>query len=604
MLGFLKPKAGDPLQVGVAPAEVHREPEVGQVISLRAVPEPAVHKDEPVGSDSVVDSLTAIPDFNAILTGVGGAWLCSIPKQFEFSIMVLETGGKRALLYFDGNSTNPDLLISVRAARNTLVINGYDVVGEDRKCTEDLIRRLVENYKQRSAFQGATTSNSEHKGTFESWISLAWRERASDLHVLPTGNTASVKIRVDGSLEDLPDGHHGLYTESHAEAVVGWAFGQTAKEKSNSAAMFGSNDNIYAMLEPQQVGNTMVGMRFQSLVGAYGPKVVIRLYDVNQAAIPMESLGYADSQIELLVDAGLKEKGIVLFCGETGSGKTLSQKTFIESHPANGVGAIYSLEDPIELPLEGVHQIPFQRDLADQEASIREFNHHVASIVRSDPNGVLIGEIRDQASAGAAMQLQATGHFVVATLHAHKLSGVARRLTEEKSWGLTRAEITSPNVLTLIIYQALVPVLCEKCKISGTQRDQHQHVDVKKRAKQVDPVKEVESTLEILSRNFGLTADRFYFRRAGGCPHCKRRGTTKRTGVAEMFMPDETWLRLTAEGDDLGAHKHYCSLSDGDVNSPDMTGKTILEHTLYKAALGLVDPRECKQFDGFENQFK
>jgi type II secretory ATPase GspE/PulE/Tfp pilus assembly ATPase PilB-like protein len=358
------------------------------------------------------------------------------------------------------------------------------------------------------------------------------------------------------------------------------------------------------MLTPLQVGNTVVGMRFQTIIGVQGPKIIIRLYDANQTAIPLDQLGYSDSQIELLVEAGMKEKGLVLFCGVTGSGKTVAQKTFIETHPSNGVGAIYSLEDPIELPLEGVHQIPFQRDLADPEASSREFNLHVSSIVRADLDGVLIGEIRDAASAAAAMQFQSTGHFVVSTLHANKLSGVARRLTEEKSWGLTRAEITGPEVLNLMIYQGLVPRLCPKCKISGTETEAHKDVAVRKRAKKVDPAKEISATLDILSRNFGLSADRFYFRRAGGCPHCKGRGTRGRTSVAEMFMPDETWLQLTSVGDDIGAHKHYRSFSDGDIESPDMTGKTILEHTLYKAALGIVDPRECRQFDGFEKQFK
>src|SRR5690606_30875448 len=145
-------------------------------------------------------------------------------------------------------------------------------------------------------------------------------------------------------------------------------------------------------------------------------------------------------------------QGFVIFSGITGSGKTTTLKTFIETHPANAKAAFYSIEDPVEYPLANVHQINLQRDLIDRVGSAAKYSEVVAALMRADPDGVLMGEIRDPASAIAGQQIVVTGHMAAATVHAHLLSGIVPRLTDEEI-GMSRQTVTNPNVLTLLVYQ-------------------------------------------------------------------------------------------------------------------------------------------------------
>ncbi len=343
-------------------------------------------------------------------------------------------------------------------------------------------------------------------------------------------------------------------------------------------------------------------MRFQSLTGYAGPKVVCRVLniDVDAPTLTYEELGYAPSHILLFRDSAENPSGLVLFAGITGSGKTTTQKTYIESHPDNGTAAFYGAEDPIEYPLRGVHQIPIQRDLADPAKSEIIFNETMAGIVRADPDGLLIGEIRDLATAGAATAITETGHLGIATTHAHLISGIIPRLTD-KSIGMSREVLTGPNILNLLVYQGLVSVLCQHCAISGADIDEFKDIYFGGRAgnKIEQAVDGIMELTELLNSKFGLSCELFKFRRKGGCPHCKQRGTKGQTVVAEMFMPDETWLELVRQKKDYDAVAHYRSFSDGDFRSPNMTGKTVFEHALYKATLGLIDPRRCQSFDSF-----
>ena len=117
-------------------------------------------------------------------------------------------------------------------------------------------------------------------------------------------------------------------------------------------------------------------------------------------------------------------------------------------------------------------------------------------------------------------------------------------------------------------------------------------------AVQNDP--EVAEYLEILERRFKVPTYNLRFKHVGGCPACGGRGTKGKTIVAEMWQPDRKWLELVRANNDYGALMHYRSFSDGDFTSEDMTGKTVFEHTLYKALQGAVDVRNCEEFETFE----
>jgi type II secretory ATPase GspE/PulE/Tfp pilus assembly ATPase PilB-like protein len=309
--------------------------------------------------------------------------------------------------------------------------------------------------------------------------------------------------------------------------------------------------------------------------------------EIEAPTLTYAQLGYAETQIEQLIAASNTPSGTIIFAGVTGSGKTTTLKTFIETHPGNGNDAFYSIEDPVEYPLRGVHQIPIQRDLIDRAGSAAKYAEVVAGLMRADPGCVLMGEIRDPATAISAQQIVETGHMACGTVHAHLISGIIPRLTNDEI-GMSRDVLTNPNMLTLLVYQALVPKLCPHCRISASDLPAS-----------MPDLKNITRVCDTLEKRFYLSRTHFHFKRIGGCGKCNHRGTDGPSVVAEILTPDRRWLNLIRQSKDFEGLMYYRSQSDGDFKSPNMDGKTVFEHCLFKAIHGEVDPRNCERFDSF-----
>jgi len=310
---------------------------------------------------------------------------------------------------------------------------------------------------------------------------------------------------------------------------------------------------------------------------------ILRTGDENR--IRFDAAGYVPSHLRLLRLAGRAGKGIVLLSGVTSSGKSTSLKSFIETLPGLDQKAIYTVEDPIEYEIAGAHQIEVLRDIANDDETRRRYAEVMRALMRSDPDGVMLGEIRDKLTALFALQIAETGHLAMGTVHAHLISNIIPRLTNDQI-GVSRQALTGPNILNLLVYQALVPKLCRCCALPTAL------------ALRVDPdAREIE---EVLRRRFGLATARLRWARAEGCAACQGRGTHGKTIVAEMLQPDRVWLRHVRNNDDDAALQHFRSASNRQFDSPDMTGKTVFEHALYKALQGEIDVRNCEEFDGFE----
>ncbi|HEX4879665.1 MAG TPA: ATPase, T2SS/T4P/T4SS family [Limnobacter sp.] len=539
-----------------------------------------------------IQALSDLPFYTRILSGASAMAQVVLPEALEMHFVVVETGVKRAQLLINPGSGLP-LERFVAQARAHLIAQGYVLEDKALECAPEVLVQLLELARS-SMGEGAASedlgfSQSAAREIFESWVNIAVREKATDIHVRVHHNIAQVSLRVDGELEPLNDGQGGTYTPLQAERAMAWAYNNASGRGSNSESQFSSSENLYCMIEPREVLGQRVALRYQSIRGWSGTKLVCRLLYVNADAptLSYEQLGYAKSQIEALNAAANIPAGLVLFSGVTGSGKTTSLKTFIETHPALERDAFYSLEDPVEYPLRGVHQIPIQRDLIDRQASLAKYSEVIAALMRADPGCVKMGEIRDTASAMSAQQIVETGHMACATVHAHLISGIVPRLTNDEV-GMSREVLTNPNMLTLLAYQALVPKLCTNCRINGS---------IYSRIYSDAP--HVFDVLDNLETRFGLGRERFFFRNPKGCARCRGRGTAGLTVVAELFSPDQQWLTLIRHGRDYDAVSYYRSKSDGLFDSPDMSGKTVFEHTLYKALQGWVDPRMCERFDSF-----
>lgn len=544
-------------------------------------------------------------EYTSILTANGSKCVYQLPTRLEFNIMALETGSKNAYLFFTINGHSEEIQDCLVELKTTLVAKGYSVSSAMVSCSESVIRDLISDYKKRGGNNESNTGQSESKKLWESWITIAARQQASDIHIQSIGNQTQVQIRVDGSLEALPDTHTGIYTTTAAVQAITWAYSEMTVDKSNSDPIFSESGDIYSMFKPQNVDSKKISLRFQSMEGAFGPKVVCRLINVDEPAMSYSQQGFEKSQVRILREVANKSSGLIVIAGVTNSGKSSLQRTFIETHPKNGSAAFIVAEDPVETKLKGTHQYALQRSVGDQNESAKKYNEFVSAVVRSDPDGVGLGEVRDRASASGIEQIVKIGSFAICTLHANHVSGIIPRLTD-KSMGIDLSVLTHPKFISLLSYLALVPKLCKECAIGGHEVENHKSIsfpaDIDSELWSVsDAIQEIHEMLDCIEGKFGLERKKFKFKRAGGCSQCNGRGTKGRTGVGEFLIPDATWISLTAAGKSREADQYYRSFSDKRFDTDNMDGKTVFEHALYKAQLGLVDPRACLKFDSFRS---
>jgi type II secretory ATPase GspE/PulE/Tfp pilus assembly ATPase PilB-like protein len=558
----------------------------------------------------VIEHYEKVPHHQSVLTAGDSRSVFIIPSALENAIVALETGPKRAVILFDPDAPREQLSEILRLLRTRLNVESYDPGTPEHACRTSVIKQVLDDYRSRTKDEGEQFSDSKAKDLWERIVDLAVRARATDIHLRLMRSRAEVQIRVDGELEPLPDGHGGVYHAQHIELAVAWAYNNTSQSASNSASLYHKDKNLYTMIKPRVIDGKEISLRYQSLVGAYGPKVVARVLqtDFDAPTWTYGQLGYYKSHIRLWKETARTPAGMIIISGVTGSGKTTVLKTFIETHPDNGRAAFLSLENPIEYPLRGVHQVPLQIDLLDPQAARKRYAEVFQSTLRQDPDAVIVGEIRDPASGMAAQHVAQSGHMAAGTLHAHLISGIIPRLTDDEI-GMSRSVLTNPNMLSLLAYQALVPMLCQHCRIQGSHKSElefarhisRQSDDDNRPAGDPfsDAIEDIEYVLSNLERRFNLPRDIFYFRRKDGCPQCRGRGTKGLTVVAEMMIPDSKWLSHIRKGEDSEALLHYRSFSDRDITSENMDGKTVFEHTLHKALIGHVDPREGSRFDSF-----
>jgi type II secretory ATPase GspE/PulE/Tfp pilus assembly ATPase PilB-like protein len=452
--------------------------------------------------------------------------------------------------------------------------------------TAGLIGQIYQSVGRDVDGKGMRRTHNPYLPAIHEWINYAIENRATDIHIEIKGVTGKVRFRVDGELEIMRTSGEGQYPSSFLQSCMSTLYNNEQQRNSGSDALFDPGTMVYCMVPYDEIKGHKLKLRYQSLKGSEGPKVVLRLLNADDSAptLTFEQLGYEKSQINLWRQAMQTPSGTCVIAGITGSGKSTTQKSFIELNPDLPSMCVFTLEDPIEYPLKNVHQIHLQRNLTNEAESAMKFNEAITAIMRADPDAVMVGEVRDVDSANALIQIAESGHFAMATTHTHLMSGIVPRLTNTKI-GLSRHDLCAPNILTLLVYQALVPILCPKCSLS-TEIASEKNETI---SQYVRYVTELELDASILK-----------WRKPGGCPHCKARGTVGLTVVAEMLIPDEDWLKVTRESKDAEAVAVYRSQSDRNLESSDMTGKTVFEHTLYKALQGGVDVRQCSRFEIFE----
>lgn len=317
-------------------------------------------------------------------------------------------------------------------------------------------------------------------------------EGASDIHLEPQAQELTIRFRVDGVLREVMSVPHKLQDGVAARLKVIASL--------NIAERRIPQDGRFSV----RIGGSKVDLRVATLPTAYGEKIVLRLLDTSNVEANLRKLGFADSAFEKYEEIFTRPYGAILVTGPTGSGK--STTLYATLNELNSPGRnIITVEDPVEYRVPGLNQIQ-----VNPRAGLT-FASGLRSILRSDPDVIMIGEIRDVETAKISVESALTGHLVLATLHTNNAPGALTRLTE-----MGVEPFLTSSAVDCVIAQRLGRRLCERCK---------------------QPTELGHDVLEEMNFPFHLLDEKdMQFHKACGCDRCSDTGYRGRIGFYEMMV--------------------------------------------------------------------
>jgi general secretion pathway protein E len=364
-------------------------------------------------------------------------------------------------------------------------------------------------------------------------LTQALRRQASDIHIEPYEKEIKVRFRIDGILYEI----FSLPKRFQAHIV--------------SRLKVMANLDIAEKRLPQdgrikiKVANKTVDIRISVIPMAFGERIVLRLLDKSISILGLADMGMAEKRLDIFEKLINKNTGILLVTGPTGSGKTTTLYAAINRINSMEKNII-TIEDPVEYELKGVGQIQVN------PKTELTFARGLRSVLRHDPDIIMVGEIRDLETVEIAIQASLTGHLVFSTLHTNDATGALTRLVD---MGVEPFLIASS--LLAVLAQRLVRRICPDCK---------------------EPFHPEESTLEEL----GLPKDQVFYH-GRGCDACMQSGYRGRTGIFELLVMDNDTRQLLTSGAD-------------SVKMKDMAVRngmaTLFEDGLLKVKTGMTTLNE------------
>ncbi|MFA4943023.1 MAG: GspE/PulE family protein, partial [Patescibacteria group bacterium] len=270
-------------------------------------------------------------------------------------------------------------------------------------------------------------------------LSLAVKSEAGDLHIEPTETDVKIRLRIDGVMHDILRLSKEHYLPVLGEIKLLSGFVTNVKQ-----ATMDGRFTIY-------LDKSKMDCRVSIISGGYGETIVIRLLSGKEGALNMDVLGIEDYSLRVLTESMKKTKGIIISTGPTGSGKTTTLYSVLKTLNKSDV-KIITVEDPIEYQMEGIIQTQINAEQGYTFASA------MRSLLRQNPNIMMIGEIRDEETAKIAIEAALTGHLVLSTIHANSASGAISRFL---GLGVDRQQLA--NSIECSIGQRLARKICPYC---------------------------------------------------------------------------------------------------------------------------------------------
>ncbi len=384
-------------------------------------------------------------------------------------------------------------------------------------------------------------------------VSHAVEGKASDIHIEPTQNELRVRYRLDGVLHDslvLPK-KISMAVVSRIKILADLKIDETRKPQDGRFR--------FNIIDSNGMDRG-VDLRISTFPTVNGEKVVMRILDTSSDISSLENLGIWGRDLEVINGNISKPFGIILITGPTGSGKSTTLYAILKMLNKEGVNII-TLEDPVEYYLEGVNQSQIRAEIGYTFAS------GLRSILRQDPDIIMVGEIRDKETAELATHAALTGHLVLSTLHTNNAIGVVPRLVD---MGIEPFLISSS--LNVAIGQRLVRKVCKYCKEEIKPTKAIEEI-IRSELKDV-PINQLDNI--DIKKNIRLFKGK-------GCKECKNSGTTGRVGIYEV-------LSMTQELEEVISAKITDKDIEIEANRQGM--RTMKQDGIIKALRGITTIEE------------
>src|SRR4051812_25191750 len=334
-------------------------------------------------------------------------------------------------------------------------------------------------------------------------MEIAFERNASDIHIDPEENIVLVQLRVDGILETL----RKLPKTLHNAIISRY---KILSHMDIAERRMAQDGRFFQCLGPQQ---RRIHIRAATLPTTHGERLTMRLLAVETEQLTLNKLGMSELATRTFAQYTAQKQGMILLSGPTGAGKSTTLYAALRHRMANHPGRFITVEDPVEFDIVGVAQI--EVDTADKV----RFDTVLRNILRSDPDVIMIGEIRDHDSADVAIKAALTGHLVFSSIHTNSAAGVVTRLID---MGLEPFQVAA--TVRLCIAQRLGRRLCPECR---------------------KPRKLTAPEAAAVGRPEAGGATVY---EPGGCERCGGRGYRGRIGLFEMLPIDEDMARRIVEG--------------------------------------------------------
>lgn len=436
----------------------------------------------------------------------------------------------------------------------------------------------------------SSSSQSSIQREIKEYFNVAANQNASDVHITVRENGSYINIRRQGDLYRFKN----LTSEqgnSNCRTIYTTMCDVADKSFQPTRYQGGRIAQLY-------LPDKLTGVRIQTTPTENGYKMICRLlYDAKDSATDLLSLGYEDFQQEIIEYFMSKKSGVVIISGPTGSGKSTTLQKVISNiiTISNGTLHVVTVEDPPEYEIFGIEktkkpsydsvsgklvgyteetsyayatQIPVT-NAKTPELKNQKFGEAISAGMRLDPDVMMIGEIRDNASAGAALKASMTGHQVWTTVHANNCLVIFSRLFDI---GVNKGLACDAEVINGLMSQRLVKKVCTSCGLPLKGNESILEPGITKR------LHDVFSLLNISMDNIRLKNPK-------GCSACDNVGTVGRTVISEIIRCDDQFMELTLTGKKVDLKKYWLD---------DMGGVTMLMHGLIKIYNGICDPRDVE----------